>query len=223
MAFPTRFLAKEICRLAMEQGAGTPGATRLVKLLYLADLEWRRRHGGEPLSNWNWQFWHFGPYAFEFKELFADQNAEEIEIRTGKTAKFVNFDSEELKKRDLPDEVSRLMKPIVERWIGVDLNLLLDYVYFETEPMEQAKRGEKLDFSSLSPLPTPVRVAPNIDKEKLRAIRSAIANRVRELALSREKAEIPLSLLQGEEFWKEDFEPPTLQEHSPLKQSMRET
>lgn len=221
MAFPTRSLAKEICRLAMEQGAGTPGATRLVKLLYLADLEWRRRHGGEPLSNWNWQFWHFGPYAFEFKELFQSQDAELVEFRSGKTARFVNFKADELRQREVPDEVSHLMKPIVERWIGVDVNLLLDYVYFETEPMEQAKRGEELDFSSLSaPF---VRVTPTIDKAKLRAVRLAIENRVRDLAITRKNVEIPLSLLEGEKFWKEDFEPPTLQEDSPLKQSINET
>jgi len=221
MAFPTRSLAKEICRLAIEQGADTPGATRLVKLLYLTDLEWRKKHKGQPLSDWNWQFWHFGPYAFEFKELFHSQEAELVEFRSGKTGRFVNFTADELRQREVPDEVSRLMKPIVERWIGVDVNLLLDYVYFETEPMEQAKRGEALDFSTLSP--PPVRVSPTIDNAKLRAVRSAIANRVREMGITRKNAEISLSLLGGEEFWKEDFEPPVLKEHSPLQQSVDET
>src|SRR6267143_1837913 len=113
MAYSTKSLAKEICRLAVEHGTGTPGATRLVKLLYLADLEWRKRHKGESLSNWKWLFHHYGPYAFEFQELFGDQDAEQVELQSGKTARFVNFATEELNKREVPDEVSRLMKPIV--------------------------------------------------------------------------------------------------------------
>ncbi len=221
MSYATKSLAKEICRLAREQGAGTPGATRLVKLLYLTDIEWRKRHNGQPLSNWNWLFYHYGPYAFEFQELFGNQEVEEAELRTGRTAKFVNFTSEELKMRDVPDEVSRIMKKIVERWMGVDLNLLLDYVYFETEPMEQAKRGDALDFSTLPP-PAAL-ISPSIDQNKLRAIRATITKRVGELGISRKNTEIPLSLLDGEEFWKEDFQPPALQEKSNIKQFTNES
>lgn len=221
MPYSTKSLAKEICRLAREQGAGTPGATRLVKLLYLTDIEWRRRHNGQPLSNWKWLFYHYGPYAFEFQELFGNQEVEEAELRSGRTAKFVNFTSEELKMRDVPDEVSRVMKQIVERWIGVDLNLLLDYVYFETEPMEQAKRGETLDFSTL-PAPAVV-MSPTIDQKKLRAVRATIAKRVKDLGITRKNTEIPLSLLKEEAFWKEDFEPPVLHEKSDIKQFINES
>jgi hypothetical protein len=221
MPYKTRPLIKEVCRLVAEAGAETPGATRLVKLLYLADLEWRRRHGGEPLSNWNWLFWHFGPYAMEFKEVFGTQDVERVEFSTGKVAKFLNFKADELKQREVPDEVTRLLKTIVERWVGVDLNYLLDYVYFETEPMEAAKRGKPLDFSSVSPLPN--LLSPAIDHKKFRELRAALRKRVGELSIQRQPVKLPLSLMQGEEVWKEDFEPLHLAENTPLKQSVDET
>ena len=36
---------------------------------------------------------------------------------------------------------------VYQRWAAVELQLVLDYVYFETQPMLHAKRFEPLDFS----------------------------------------------------------------------------
>jgi hypothetical protein len=42
--------------------------------------------------------------------------------------------------------------------------MLLDYVYFDTEPMENVARGETLKFTNLTP---PERdVQPKIDKDR---------------------------------------------------------
>jgi hypothetical protein len=47
-------------------------------------------------------------------------------------------------------ELETIVDRIVKEWGDADLNKLLDYVYFETEPMQNAKRGDVLDFSSVS-------------------------------------------------------------------------
>lgn len=41
---------------------------------------------------------------------------------------------------------------ILKWWMWEDTNVLLDYVYFETEPMRQSRRGDILDFSTISPI-----------------------------------------------------------------------
>ena len=46
-------------------------------------------------------------------------------------------------------QVKRCVDRIVEQWALDSLPTILDYVYFETEPMQDAKRGEYLDFSKI--------------------------------------------------------------------------
>jgi len=59
---------------------------------------------------------------------------------------------------------------------------LLDYVYFDTEPMENAKRGEILDFTNVAPIASAI--SPKFDEAKLRAIRARIEKRARSMALT---------------------------------------
>ncbi len=48
---------------ALDRGV-TPNRTKLVKLLYLIDVD-RVRSRQEPLTGYEWVFFHYGPYAFE--------------------------------------------------------------------------------------------------------------------------------------------------------------
>jgi hypothetical protein len=150
MAFELLSLVREIHRQARLQGMSPPAATRLVKLLYLADLEWRRRHAGQPLAALTWQFLHFGPYATELADLLGGPEVERTEFEPGKVAHRLPLEVEDLDRPQVPDEVSGLLASLVKTWGDADLNLLLDYVYFETEPMEAAQRGQLLDFSRLT-------------------------------------------------------------------------
>lgn len=221
MAIQTLPLIAEVYRLSNEKGLGNPPVTRLVKILYLADLEWRRSNKGEPLSNWSWKFWHYGPYAPEIGEVFGGQDVESVELRSGQSCKFLAFKPCELRAGTVPNSVSKIFNSILDRWGGVDLNDLLDYVYFETEPMENATRGQSLDFSTVAPrLQT---MSPTIDTKKLTDLRRAFKKRVEELSLKRESTRNPLSMMKGEEVWKEEFEPIQLREGVPLKQLLDET
>ena len=65
------------------------GKTKLVKLLYLIDVENYRRRGAT-ISGLTWRFYHYGPYAFEIdtalKELDLDIPQELVSTGTGHRA-----------------------------------------------------------------------------------------------------------------------------------------
>jgi len=117
-----------------------------VKLLYLADIEWRKRHSGEPLARLTWKFLHFGPYAVELANPLGDPDMEIAELEGGRKARRFSFSEDELNQGEVPEELSSIIGALVNRWGEADLNLLLDHVYFDTEPMENAERGDVLDF-----------------------------------------------------------------------------
>ena len=75
--------------------------------------------------------------------------------------------------------VKRCVDNVVEQW-GLDsLPAILDYVYFETEPMQDAKRGEYLDFSKIqieSPIP-PETVKLKLSDEFINEMRQRLEDR----------------------------------------------
>lgn len=110
-----------------------------------------------------------------------------------------------MEKAHVPEEVSRLVAGLVRTWGDADLNSLLDYVYFETEPMEDASRGERLHFSKLSPTTRPLK--PKVDAERLKALRARLRSRVEELNLRREGVRLPYAGLENARAWDEDDRP----------------
>ncbi len=130
------------------------GKTKLVKLLYLIDVEnYRRRR--KTLSGLEWRFYHYGPYAFEIdealEELSLDIPQETVTTRQGHNA--IVFRSTRDLSPILSDYVKlpelRLVNRTIQEWGETDFNSLLNHVYFHTEPMKDAKRGDILDFSTV--------------------------------------------------------------------------
>ncbi|MCY4653096.1 MAG: Panacea domain-containing protein [Dehalococcoidia bacterium] len=130
------------------------GKTKLVKLLYLIDVEnYRRRR--KTLSGLEWRFYYYGPYAFEIDnaldELSFDIPQEEVTTLSGHNA--VVFRAHRELSPRLADYVQlrelRLVNDVIQRWGDTDFNSLLNHVYFHTEPMKDAKRGDFLDFSTI--------------------------------------------------------------------------
>jgi hypothetical protein len=202
MPFELLPLIQEVHRQARLQGLAPPAATRLVKILYLADLEWRRRHVGEPLAKLTWRFLHFGPYACELAPFLGGEDVERKEFLGGKVAKRLVFPPEELGNVQVPEDVCRLLAGLVKAWGDADLNILLDYVYFETEPMENAQRGELLDFSRLRE-PAP-QFRFRVDPQKLKALRARLRERVEQLHLCRDGVQEPWNAHEGSRAWDED-------------------
>jgi hypothetical protein len=206
MAVDLQSLIHEVYRQSKINHVPPPFVTRLVKIIYLADLEWRRQRG-EPLSDVTWRFLHFGPYAYEFASLLGGEDMEIAEFG-GKTARRLAFDSAELESRKVPEDVSGVIGRLVKEWGDADINRLLNYVYFETEPMENARRGEILDFSTIHPEVAPVR--PTFDTAKIKALRLRLRDQVAKLNLTQDGLHIAAYDYEGQLAWNEDAPTPTL-------------
>ena len=129
---------------------------RIVKFLYLLDLYHAREKGGQTITKWEWRFIHYGP--FTGAALDAITAAEQRGLIEGipfqgkfdKETHFFKFVGE-----DVPEDYSDIfphyvcseIKHAVQLWAD-DTYGLLDYVYFRTEPMINAKPYEVLDFST---------------------------------------------------------------------------
>ena len=157
-----------IDRVRNEQDDSHIGNTQLVKLIYLVDvLHWRRH--GERVTDLQWLFYHYGPYAYEVQELVNRKNLS-ADYWTGGSFPFQAFGS----------SVKRTVDDVIERWGLLGLNQLLDYVYFETEPMENAKRGDTLDFSKILPEQPEPNIKPftqNFDPNWVQSMRQRLQKR----------------------------------------------
>jgi hypothetical protein len=132
---------------------GAVSKIRLIKFLYLADVHAFQRTD-ETLTGYRWRFYHYGPWALEAQTEIEDcMNAGMIEsIKTTRddqvgdvtlyrapgsipgSPPWLNATVEMLVKRDIHD------------WLDQPLPRFLDYVYFGTPPMHEAKRGDYLRF-----------------------------------------------------------------------------
>ena len=131
------------------------GKTKLVKLLYLMDVE-NYRIRRTTISGLEWRFYHYGPYAFEIDDILREMEVDipQDAVRTGQGHKAIVFRlSREHRPRlveQLPSSRElRIVNTVIRDWGEVELNPLLNHVYFYTEPMEQAERGDVLDFSAI--------------------------------------------------------------------------
>jgi Protein of unknown function (DUF4065) len=134
--------------------AGYVNKTKLLKLLYLADIE-HYRNFGETLTGFDWLFYLFGPWASEYDLLLedlvrrgaisleawggADREGARIDLHEGRELTKVIRDTGEL----------YLIQHQIDTWNDRSLPELLDYVYFQTEPMSEAVSGEKLQFEKV--------------------------------------------------------------------------
>jgi len=143
------------------------GKTKLVKLLYLIDVENYRRRS-QMLSGLEWVFYHYGPYSFEIdtelKRLSLDLPQEEVTTQAGFTT--ITFKPSPNVPSGLGTDFSPAERLVVDRvlreWGMEQLNPILNFVYFNTEPMRDAQRGEVLDFTSIKRITTSTRTAPKV-------------------------------------------------------------
>lgn len=147
--------------------------TQVVKLLYLTEVEFYREQG-ERLTNLDWLFYHYGPYALEIDTLLNEKEFE-MEKKETKSEREVQLYkiAEPVAKytAHVDAKVSLLVKRIVGEWGNKPLEELLDYVYFETEPMQSVeRRGDHLDFSKISREPIPVVIPLKASKETERKV-----------------------------------------------------
>ena len=125
---------------------------RLVKFLYLIDLEHYRRYG-KTLTDLSWIFYHYGPYAQTLPEICHsvgfNLGKEEFETKEGKRGKLFKVED----SQDLPETVGFSIRSMIDGllkiWADHETQELLSYVY-RTEPMLGGVRGDELDFSTVN-------------------------------------------------------------------------
>ncbi len=177
----------EILREAQSKGISTT-TTQLVKLLYLAEVEYFRETSLR-LTNLDWLFYQYGPYALELGETFEDKIFEKTEIESQTSRTYVEFKVAEPVSTfgtKLDPKVGLVIKRVVGTWGKLPLEELLDYVYFETEPMQNVeRRGERLDFATIkkenSSIVIPLKASTETDK-KILLLRQRLAPTLKQLA-----------------------------------------
>jgi hypothetical protein len=129
---------------------------RLVKFLYLADLYYARYAKGKILTEWPWAFVYFGPWCKEANDAINRATETGLIFRRDYPSKFdddkdyrlywaPDSDKEPKIIEMLPTYVWSRLQWAIQKWAD-DSSGLLDYVYFETEPMIQATPGALLNF-----------------------------------------------------------------------------
>jgi hypothetical protein len=129
--------------------------TKLLKLLYLIDLEVYRATG-RIATRWSWKFLHFGPWTAEYDRALEALSADAriaIVVIPGDRDRETNLIRTNERERDvfaLDESAIRIAaRHVITRWLSRELPEILDYVYFETEPMHAAERGATLSFEAV--------------------------------------------------------------------------
>ncbi|HET8580808.1 MAG TPA: hypothetical protein VFL31_07400 [Nitrospiraceae bacterium] len=126
--------------------------TKILKLLYLFDVEYYRRYR-HTFTGFSWKLFHLGPWAAEYDPALSGlvahgvlseqrSNASEYDTAFYRPAERVET------RRAVPtvgDE--SILLQVLKRWGTRTTGEILNYVYFQTEPMEAGIRNQALDFS----------------------------------------------------------------------------
>ncbi len=152
----TEKLILAIVSYISERG-GAVSKTKLLKLLYLCEVEFFRAYR-QRLTSFDWKFYHLGPWAPSYDDVLTELVTNKQLIET--TVEGLEFDTT-LYRVLVPDPKLRTLFPsakeaftvehVLNRWIKVPTPELLNYVYFHTEPMLEAHRGGYLNFDTIQP------------------------------------------------------------------------
>jgi hypothetical protein len=199
MATDPILLIDLVYKNSRQQNLLLPQLTRLIKLMYLSEVEYFRENRGR-LTDLNWKFYLYGPYPPSLQSVLGDPEIESNEWNTGKISKHIVRDEDTFMRAKGAFEVEAIVNRVVKDWGDADLNQLLDYVYFETEPMQKAKRGDDLDFSTVEPaVRKKVQIA--LDRSKLNELRKHLAERAKAYAGLRQPAVPSADLSENLEIW----------------------
>lgn len=167
----------------ISEAEGTANKTKLLKLLYLTDIE-HFRSTGETLTGFDWIYYLYGPWTAEYDGLLKQLDAEgalRLEPWTAGGVEGERISASEhvpLERVIASADVFFRARRHVDTWADRAVPRLLDYVYFETEPMQGAVKMERLDFKKVSKEPPRLyrRTKSGADAATLRSLRSKFAD-----------------------------------------------
>ncbi len=158
---------------------------QLVKYVYLADLYYARYHDGDTITHFPWAFVYYGPYCSEVMQSIDEAASAGIIARMTYESKFNDKDYnlfscederyDELRKL-FPLEVTSELKDKIKKYAH-ETAQLLDYVYFETEPMKNVNKGDMLDFSKAQKPRLDLTITtPTLSIEDIKKIKHHVSN-----------------------------------------------
>lgn len=135
--------------------------TQLVKYLYLLDYHYAQRNEGKTFTNIEWRFLHFGPYSSAISsqlDLLVGKSFIESKPIQSNTSDGVLYSLSDWKQIETLEKLGVARDVVLEliqhiKNFKTDLNKLLHYVYFSTEPMEEAKPNDILTFEKCVKIP----------------------------------------------------------------------
>lgn len=169
---------------------------QLVKYVYLADLYYARYHDGDTITQFPWAFVYYGPYCSEVMHSIDEAASAGMIARMTYESKFNDkdynlFNCQDEQYDDLrklfPLEVTSELKEKIKKYAH-DTAQLLDYVYFETEPMKNVNKGDRLDFSKAQKPRLNLTIkTPTLSKEDIKKIKHHVANLGEKFNAAKEK------------------------------------
>jgi hypothetical protein len=170
---------------------------RLVKFIYLADLYHARFRNGQILTEFPWQFVYYGPYCREAMDCIEEAvrdgliNKATHESYFGTEKEYHIFSCRDHEAENIEESIHiGILGPIQKaiRQLGDDTPQLLDFVYFDTEPMANAKKGDFLDFSKARK-PEPIKKAKlkQLSPEAIKLARQTIKQLSNEMNIDGKK------------------------------------
>lgn len=134
------------------------GPIHLIKYVYLADLAYAERHGGETFTGAPWRFYHFGPWSAEVFEriepALSSVSARSKRIQSRHADDFVRYSLERMDAERVRSTLETSLPLVVQsraaaaiHEFGSDTASLLRAVYL-TRPMVNAAPEEDLNFAT---------------------------------------------------------------------------
>ena len=184
MILQLRRLVPAIIAAVVSRG-GYVTKTKLTKLLYLLDVEYYRAFR-RTCTGLDWKFLHLGPWTAEIDCLLDGL----LRDRTV-TLKSTNKDGGLLVSDASPDidvffsslKEATPLRTVLNLWAAAPTNEILDYVYFQTEPIRLGAQGTKLDFSTIPEEITPKysRTGSGVAKAEIKKRRSLFSKKWKHL------------------------------------------
>ncbi|MBW2309811.1 MAG: DUF4065 domain-containing protein [Deltaproteobacteria bacterium] len=182
----------------VDQREGYVTKTKLLKYLYLIDVELYRRNR-KTLTGFKWIFYEYGPWTREFEELYSEMvDRGDLKVRSGSrddlATQFLSpIEAVPIESIFPKIEEKCTVEQILDRWALEPLNVMLNYVYFDTEPMENATRYKELDFSNIATVPEPTKMRlpeSGTDPKKIALLKEKIRG---EVLHKRREAQMPFT------------------------------
>src|SRR5438093_78936 len=173
-------LIQFIVGIASQLGNGI-SKIRLIKFLYLADVHWFRKRS-QQATTYRWRFYHYGPYTGE-AQADIDAAVSRGAIGTATMSRDEGGDMTLYRATGVPDlselfdaSFEVLLSSEIRQWLWRPLPQFLNYVYFDTPPMRDARRGEYLRFTLEVFQPAEPPAPPATGRRTSQAARRAFAN-----------------------------------------------